>query len=1083
MLSTASSIITKVSDAVALEILINKSKRESNHLTLILTLDRSGSMSGNPIDYGRMATSNAIKEAVNHTDDIILIIYNHETEVINVNKNNVNLVAKKLESVNTYGSTNYIEVFKTITKILHERQKLYNNKIDFIVSFFTDGKHYNSTCVDTRSQEIDMQRMYESLSQFKLDMNDERIKLANGMTKVVARGYSDDNDLYVLNRISNVGIIPGDYKYASTYQDIAKILAIDELITSSDDINGYVYISNPTFNIKYQLEITKILSDNNESSTYNAVLFIPMDEFKKYNDSTLTLQFDDEKIILPNIIQDSESIPKNSWINILSKYCGYVLFKISNDVINMQNNMLSDNVLNNLQNRLMYFDSYIDTQWHANQKNKKKQDRKDMFEQLIIMKSQINKMYINLSELAIKGINNDRLSNILSAGHSAKNITKTGFKNLLNKRLDRNISHIQTEDELIDELSNKFNTKPYEIKFNDNDDLQCYITLSKWYELVKNGDVLCLTGMMARSQIAIVDPSKIMFKNIYPMFNNMSFNTFQEELTYKLNETKYYNINEEDLHGGFRFNFRNASGIVGAFSNQLVNFVYPMYICSDHWNIAKHYIKRTFGWMTTLDWAGYDFQQIKIIPFSIMSNVINSMVIDGVTEANIQKYFNLARVAKQLVVDYNMTSIDTDFSNWNESPLFRTGDVIKDILIFLIKLLFMKEHPKLDNDFWLSVYDEMFRRAVNKYVKHNKNSEFTLENIASHHNYKQYITESLTESDKLCDPAMFRNEMINILEQKGIEVQVYDNIDNKTDIKETQPQSKDIKYFDVNNCIITSDMMNPINIINKQLQYGIKFMITIKKLYDFMHNINMDNLYDKLDENYGIINKSHIDSFKNLNLVSNDYDVVNIFNIPHKYLYAMLIQNIKHNTHLKRREAASDGTYMNPFSDKSFNTLLQDLVDKSIRDEKSHRASLYVNDINKVYASLFKNTTDIMTAAGIILKLCQNIGDPLFVCLYKQLQDGSTDTPLFLEKVSLLVEGEYKGIRLYKDIKDGMPIRWATKWINMYRIITTYRKIVERSSIEYTMTNTDWLNIFRWRQTIDGKYVIRQPSEFPPNNR
>ena len=187
--------------------------------------------------------------------------------------------------------------------------------------------------------------------------------------------------------------------------------------------------------------------------------------------------------------------------------------------------------------------------------------------------------------------------------------------------------------------------------------------------------------------------------------------------------------------------------------------------------------------------------------------------------------------------------------------------------------------------------------------------------------------------------------------------------------------------------------------------------------------------------------------------------------------------------HLKRREAASDGTYINPFNDTSFNTLLQDLVDKSIRDETSHRSTLYINDINKGYADLFKNTKDINTAAGIILKLCQNIGDPLFVCLYKQLQDGSTDTPLFLEKVSLLVDGEYNGIRLYKDIKEDAPIRWATKWINMYRIINAYRKIVDRSLIEYTMTNADWLNIFRWRQTIDGKYVIRQPSEFPPNNR
>lgn len=1088
---TVKTFVAKVAnDTIAFEILINNNKVKSNHLTIVLTLDYSGSMHGNPIEYGRMATSTALKEAIKHTDDIILILYNHRSEVIFVNKNNIDSVTKRVESLQSSGSTNYIEVFQAVTKILHDRQKVYKNKIEFIVSFFTDGRHYNSTYdANDKAREIDMQRMYDSLNQFRLDMNDKNIKEVNGTTKVVARGYSADNDLHVLNNISKTGIVHGDYKYASTYQDIAKILAIDELILSTNDINAYVCMGvsfNGSFDdsseskeniVKHQLEFIDIKSDTELLFTHSATLFIPVSEFEKYDNKKLTLILDDEKISLTNIIvQEYDSIPAEVWVDILGKYCGYVLFKISNEVINMQNKPSSNDLLKILQNRLADLGSYIDTQWQSNQKNKKKNIRKIMYDHLIDMKNQINKMADNLSELIVRGINNDRLSNILSAGHSAKNVTKSGFRNLLTKRLDKNITHIQQEDGLIDELSSKFDAKKYE---NDNNDLQCYITLSKWSELVENGDVLCLTGMMARSQIAIVDPSKIMFKTIYPMFNNMSFSTFQEELTYKLNGSK---DNEDRLHGGFKFNFKKPSGVVTAFSNQQVNFVYPMYICADHWNIAKHYIRRTFGWMTTLDWAGYDFQQIKIIPFSILSNAINSMLTDGVTESSIQKYFNLARVAKQLIVDYNMTSIEDDFANWNKSPLFRTGDLIKDILIFLIKLLFMKGHPNIDNEFWLSVYEEMFRRGLRKYTKNNRNCGLNLEDIASHHNYKQYIEDYSDESNKLSDSCKFRNEMISALKQKNIVVPNDDTNDNKSDTL-IQTESKDVKKFDATTCIITPVMMKPIDTINQELQYSIKFMFTIRKLYDYMRNLNMDNLYDKLDENYGVIDKTHIDSFKHLELAGDYNDICSSLNITNKYVYAMLIQNIKHNTHLKRREAASDGTYMNPFNDLSFNTLLQNLVDKSIRDETSHRSTLHINDINKGYSDLFKNTKDINTAAGIILKLCQNIGDPLFVCLYKQLQDGSTDTPLFLEKVSLLVEGEYNGIRLYKDIKEDVPIRWATKWINMYRIITAYRKIVDRSSTEYTMTNADWLNIFRWRQTIDGKYVIKQPSEFPPNNR
>lgn len=76
---------------------------------------------------------------------------------------------------------------------------------------------------------------------------------------------------------------------------------------------------------------------------------------------------------------------------------------------------------------------------------------------------------------------------------------------------------------------------------------------------------------------------------------------------------------------------------------------------------------------------------------------------------------------------------------------------------------------------------------------------------------------------------------------------------------------------------------------------------------------------------------------------------------------------------------------------------------------------LLQRNVNAEYGILFKKTDDILTAAGIILEECHNVGDQSFIHLYTQLQN-SDETPLFLEKVSLLVEGEYRGIRLYRDL-------------------------------------------------------------------
>ena len=134
---TVKSLVAEIADdTIAFEILINNNNEvKSKHLTLVLTLDYSGSMHGNPIEYGRMATSAALKEAIKHTDDIILILYNHDSEVIFVNKNNIVSVTKRVESLQSSGSTNYINVFQAVTRILHDRQKVYKNKIILIIFY------------------------------------------------------------------------------------------------------------------------------------------------------------------------------------------------------------------------------------------------------------------------------------------------------------------------------------------------------------------------------------------------------------------------------------------------------------------------------------------------------------------------------------------------------------------------------------------------------------------------------------------------------------------------------------------------------------------------------------------------------------------------------------------------------------------------------------------------------------------------------------------------------------------------------------------------------------------------------------
>ena len=71
----------------------------------------------------------------------------------------------------------------------------------------------------------------------------------------------------------------------------------------------------------------------------------------------------------------------------------------------------------------------------------------------------------------------------------------------------------------------------------------------------------------------------------------------------------------------------------------------PLYICDDHWSIAKHKMKPIMGWTATLDILGYSYSQIKTIPFLVLakaaedtSTPFKRMQIDLILRTCIQIY-------------------------------------------------------------------------------------------------------------------------------------------------------------------------------------------------------------------------------------------------------------------------------------------------------------------------------------------------------------------------------------------------------------------------------------------------------------
>ena len=311
---------------------------------------------------------------------------------------------------------------------------------------------------------------------------------------------------------------------------------------------------------------------------------------------------------------------------------------------------------------------------------------------------------------------------------------------------------------------------------------------------------------------------------------------------------------------------------------------------------------------------------------------------------------------------------------------------------------------------------------------------------------------------------------------------------------ENNTERKAISEFNSELCEITQEMMGPMTSNENAIQTEIKFMLAVKQMYEFMNTnrVDMGELYDKLDANYGVVTADHVSAFAGLNILPNRdrYSIGEIFDVPNKQVYAMFIQNNSHAQHSKRRDAAEGGTYVYPFSDSS-HVLIKGMVDSAVRSETTRRMTIRQSGINDQYGKLFRETDDIMTAAGIILEECKNMGDQSFCSLYVQLQTSQPGMyiPLIVEKTRLLVEGEYQGVRLYKDKTEHhnaeQPFRWVPTYRNMIRIMKTYEKQSMREHGECDMTADDWMEVFRWKYEVFGDFkteVLREGS-YPRNRR
>jgi uncharacterized protein with von Willebrand factor type A (vWA) domain len=314
-------------------------------------------------------------------------------------------------------------------------------------------------------------------------------------------------------------------------------------------------------------------------------------------------------------------------------------------------------------------------------------------------------------------VSNDLIANVNSLAF--KEITDKRIKKQLERRAQTAAKAINEAYKEVEDISKEINEAELTTKYEKLSEEvgACAYSVQSFPEAIKAGDCLCITFDIGRSELTIVAPSTAVIKEIYPTI--MSAQSFLDSIKFRLK-------NNPMAHGGFD---PSAQGkILGGVARENITGALPIFICDEHWKIARHLIKPVIGWVITLDPLGYNYDQLRVLPFLLMMNAALGMLDPkSPRKAFFAKTFNfLKETCIHLMID-DLAAAGTwqeEFRTWFDSYLtpkkceIRTPDTIAHNGIFLMQVycaieLGWIQAPK-EHYFWNLFFEAMIDEEIRR---------------------------------------------------------------------------------------------------------------------------------------------------------------------------------------------------------------------------------------------------------------------------------------------------------------------------------------------------------------------------------
>lgn len=576
--------------------------------TILMVIDKSGSMEGENIDQSKKVLILLLNFFRTSLPDASLNLITFDVKSVlypDLNMIPLKDAEKIINRIEANSSTFFSGVFRTMQDFVKSKNLIE----DLSIIFMTDGE------IVIKEEKIDnFKKLNESIENLNQTLTDHTKEC-----DIHTIGLGKEHDPFLLEKLLTLRPLHSTYLFIIDETGIEPSFKAVKDMIYQNNIKGIINLvdakgkKNKKFNLAIK-EIEMDIEEQNEKREWEIFHKLDYDISEIQMEScSLTIcvsngQFQETYPLL-EIIKNVESLEEEFKFN---------LIKIRNEMSIILSNLKHQSKNNDFN--IIEMDQFTQTKNEAFKayhqifmkifKIKNSEMKKKLFSFCEELSPLMNVVEELLSSAYIAKIKNDVLAKAVQISH--KNIKKKRYIKELKGRITDTVKLYNGQDEEILKFSQKFLLEKetlYKRNFNLTKDFSCFLTCYDFIEAICEQDCLCITFDISRSESAIMEPSTIKINAIYPTI--ISAQSFLNAIKYSLN----LNFNENSI---------NKEHIIKGVAQESINAAMPIFLCSEHWTIARLLIDRILAWIVTLDPLGYHIKQKMTFPFLLLEfNIVD----------------------------------------------------------------------------------------------------------------------------------------------------------------------------------------------------------------------------------------------------------------------------------------------------------------------------------------------------------------------------------------------------------------------------------------------------------------------------